>query len=124
MVGSGRVPGMEAGRGCRCLFRRCSSEDSEPGTGLRRVGGGRETKPRGHQDGIKTRTSPLHTRPQRPKLTSKHARTDKIVHAAVQNVYERGGAHGNTAEPEGSCSSMDVSCFISSNGSLIGELVN
>lgn len=36
MVGSGRVPGMEAGRGCLCLFRRCSSEDKEPGTGLRR----------------------------------------------------------------------------------------
>lgn len=36
MVGSGRVPGMEAGRGCLCLFRRCSSEDREPGTGLRR----------------------------------------------------------------------------------------
>lgn len=35
MVGSGRVPGMEAGRGCLCLFRRCSSEDREPGTGLR-----------------------------------------------------------------------------------------
>lgn len=34
MVGSGRVPGMEAGRGCLCLFRRCSSEDREPGTGL------------------------------------------------------------------------------------------
>lgn len=51
IVGSGRVPGMEAGRGCRCLFRRCSSEDREPGTGLRRgEGGGRETKPRGHQD--------------------------------------------------------------------------
>lgn len=33
MVGSGRVPGMEAGRGCLCLFRRCSSEDREPGTG-------------------------------------------------------------------------------------------
>lgn len=39
IVGSGRVPGMEAGRGCRCLFRRCSSEDREPGTGLRRGGG-------------------------------------------------------------------------------------
>lgn len=36
MVGSGRVPGMEAGRGCLCLFRRCSNEDKEPGTGLRR----------------------------------------------------------------------------------------
>lgn len=36
MVGSGRVPGMEAGRGCLCLFRRCSSEDREPGTGLKR----------------------------------------------------------------------------------------
>lgn len=34
MVGSGRVPGMEAGRGCLCLFLRCSSEDREPGTGL------------------------------------------------------------------------------------------
>lgn len=33
MVGSGRVPGMEAGRGCLCLFRRCRSEDREPGTG-------------------------------------------------------------------------------------------
>lgn len=36
MVGSGSVPGMEAGRGCLCLFRRCSSEDREPGTGLRK----------------------------------------------------------------------------------------
>lgn len=36
MVGSGRVPGMEAGRGCLCLFRRCSSEDREPGKGLQR----------------------------------------------------------------------------------------
>lgn len=35
MVGSGRVPGMEAGRGCLCLFRRCSSEDRDPGTGLK-----------------------------------------------------------------------------------------
>lgn len=35
MVGSGRVPGMEAGRGCRCLFL-CSSEEREPGTGLER----------------------------------------------------------------------------------------
>lgn len=37
MVGSGRVPGMEAGRGCLCLFRRCSNEDREPGTGLRKT---------------------------------------------------------------------------------------
>lgn len=36
MVGSGRVPGMEAGRGCLCLFRRCNNEDREPGTGLKR----------------------------------------------------------------------------------------
>lgn len=35
MVGSGSVPGIEAGRGCLCLFRRCSSEDRDPGTGLR-----------------------------------------------------------------------------------------
>lgn len=33
MVGSGRVPGMEAGSGCRCLFRRCSSDERDPGTG-------------------------------------------------------------------------------------------
>lgn len=53
IVGSGRVPGMEAGRGCRCLFRRCSSEDREPGTGLWREGegvvGGRQS-----QEGIRT----------------------------------------------------------------------
>lgn len=34
MVGLGRVPGIEAGMGCRCLLCRCRSEDSEPGTGL------------------------------------------------------------------------------------------
>ena len=34
MVGSGSVPGMEAGRGCLGRFRRCSSEDRDPGTGL------------------------------------------------------------------------------------------
>lgn len=33
IVGSGRVPGMEAGRGCLGLFRRCNSEDRDPGTG-------------------------------------------------------------------------------------------
>ena len=35
MAGSGRVPGIEAARGCLCLFLRCSKEDSDPGTGLR-----------------------------------------------------------------------------------------
>lgn len=33
MLGSGSVPGMEAGSGCLCLFRRCRSDESEPGTG-------------------------------------------------------------------------------------------
>ncbi len=36
IVGSGNVPGMEAGSGCRCLFLRCNNEESEPGTGLRK----------------------------------------------------------------------------------------
>lgn len=36
IVGSGSVPGMEAGSGCRCLFLRCSNEEREPGTGLRK----------------------------------------------------------------------------------------
>lgn len=34
IVGSGNVPGMEAGSGCRCLFLRCNNEEREPGTGL------------------------------------------------------------------------------------------
>lgn len=33
IVGSGSVPGMDAGRGCRCRFLRCNKEESEPGTG-------------------------------------------------------------------------------------------
>jgi len=36
IVGSGNVPGMEAGSGCRCLFLRCNNEEREPGTGLRK----------------------------------------------------------------------------------------
>lgn len=35
IVGSGSVPGMEAGSGCRCLFLRCSNEERDPGTGLK-----------------------------------------------------------------------------------------
>ena len=34
MLGSGRLPAMEAGRGCLCLFLRWRREDKEPGTGL------------------------------------------------------------------------------------------
>lgn len=38
MVGFGRVPGIEAGIGCRCRLCSCSSDDNEPGTGLEKKG--------------------------------------------------------------------------------------